>query len=95
MLVGRHDAKARGEVRLHGRIAHAQSEFIDTSFRISATRKTLTAIAAPVKFRLGRRRCSSMVEHLPSKQDTRVRFPSPAPYGERSVTVTLLFWEQA
>ena len=25
------------------------------------------------------RRCSSMVEHLPSKQVTRVRFPSPAP----------------
>lgn len=25
------------------------------------------------------RRCSSMVEHLPSKQATRVRFPSPAP----------------
>lgn len=24
-------------------------------------------------------RCSSMVEHLPSKQVTRVRFPSPAP----------------
>ena len=27
------------------------------------------------------RRCSSMVEHLPSKQVTRVRFPSPAPRG--------------
>ena len=29
---------------------------------------------------MGLRGCSSMVEHQPSKLDTRVRFPSPAPF---------------
>lgn len=69
---------------LHGRIAHARREVhVEPPFKvITATRKTPSAIAAPVQFWLGRRRCSSMVEHLPSKQDTRVRFPSPAPYPD-------------
>ena len=31
----------------------------------------------------GLRGCSSMVEHQPSKLDTRVRFPSPAPFEMR------------
>ena len=47
------------------------------------------AVSAPGTIR----RCSSMVELLPSKQETRVRFPSPAPWDRcsRSPPFSLFF----
>ena len=45
------------------------------------------AVSAPCTTR----RRSSMVEHLPSKQDTRVRFPSPAPGSIWNPSPFLLF----
>ena len=40
-------------------------------------------------------RCSSMVEHRPSKASTRVRFPSPTPIsGCSEAWLSLLIWDE-